>query len=359
MVYYPSVNIVHMDSDAMTPDETWMMQALTLAKKGIGTTSPNPPVGAIIVKDGTILGEGYHERAGELHAERRAIQNALERGNREKLPGSTIYVTLEPCSSHGKTPPCTDAILEWGISRVVYGAVDPDKRHRGRADALLSSMGVCVQGRVAEEACKAFLRPWMHAVENGRPWVTAKIAATLDGRIVRQRERWLSSEESLCYAHQLRAESDAILVGGNTVRKDNPALTIRRSLFPVPECKQQPWRIVLTRNKDSLPLESTLFTDSFSARTLVFQDADNLQDLLHMLYREYGIIRLMLECGGNLLRSFLEQGLVNEWVQIITPYLSGGEQWLLPGDYMPVERQLARKEVFPCGQDVILRGLLT
>lgn len=348
-----------MKPEALSPDELWMMRALELAQKGVGTTSPNPPVGAVIVKNGQILGEGYHERAGELHAERRAIQDALERGHRSELAGSTIYVTLEPCSSHGRTPPCTDAVLERGIARVVYGAVDPDKRHRGRADALLEAEGVQVQGRVAEEACRAFLRPWIHAVENKRPWVTAKIAATLDGRIVRQKERWLSSEESLSYAHQLRAESDGILVGGNTVRTDHPALTIRRPMRPVPECKKQPWRIVLTRSEATLPREIALFTDSYADRTLVFRDVENLGSMLESLFSEYGIIRLMLECGGNLLRSFLEQGLVDEWVQIITPFLSGGEQMLLPGDYMPVERQLADAETFSCGRDIILRGLLT
>lgn len=343
----------------MSQDEQWMMRALELARKGVGTTSPNPPVGAVIIKNGQLIGEGYHEKAGEAHAERRAIQNALERGNEGELAGSTIYITLEPCSSYGKTPPCTDAILERGIARVVYGAVDPDVRHRGRADALLSARGVQVQGRVAEEACRAFLMPWMYAVEKKRPWVTAKIAATLDGRIVRQAERWLSSADSLSYAHQLRAESDGILVGGNTVRMDKPALTIRRPLHPLPLCKEQPWRIVLSRQQDSLPRDIALFTDEYAERTLVFENVEHLQSLLEKLYHEYGIVRLMLECGGNLLRTFLEQGLVNEWVQVITPYLSGGEHLLLPGGYLPAEKTLTRMESMTCGRDIILRGLLT
>lgn len=338
-------------------DEKWMMRALQLAQKGVGTTSPNPPVGAVIVKDGRVLGEGYHERAGEMHAERRAIADALQKGNR--VCGATIYITLEPCSSHGKTPPCTDAILENGISRVVYGAVDPDKRHRGRADALLSEKGVQVQGRVAEDACKAFLRPWMHAIENGRPWVTAKIAATLDGRITRKSERWLSSEESLRLAHQLRLESDAILVGGNTVRTDYPALTIRRPLSPIPECKKQPWRIVLTRSRGSLPIDAPLFADASSDRTLVYENVEDLRCLLEAIYQDYGVIRLMLECGGNLLRSFLEQGLVDEWVQIVAPYLGGGDAMLLPGDYLPVEQRLRDVQVALSGRDTIIRGRLT
>lgn len=338
-------------------DEQWMMRALELARKGLGATSPNPPVGAVIVKHGRVLGEGYHEKAGEAHAERRAIQDALAQGHAD-LAGATLYITLEPCSSHGKTPPCTEAIIERGIARVVYGAVDPDERHRGRADALLRARGIEVQGRVAEAACRAFLRPWMHAVEKKRPWVTAKIAATLDGRTVRRGERWLSGEEALAYAHRLRAESDAILVGGNTVRTDHPRLTIRRALAAVPPRKEQPWRVVLSRHADSLPRDIDLFTDAYADRTLVFANVDNLRSMLERLHGEYGVVRLMLECGGGLLRSFLEQGLVDEWVQVVTPHLSGGEQLLLPGVFMPEERRLGEMKALPCGRDVILRGLV-
>lgn len=340
-------------------DEQWMLHALRLARKGLGTTSPNPPVGAVIVKNNQLLGEGYHKRAGEPHAERCAISDAIERGNAHELNGSTIYVTLEPCSSYGKTPPCTEAILENKIARVVYGAVDPDKRHRGRADALLTSHGVEVQGRVLEEPCRAFLRPWMHSIENRRPWVVAKIAATLDGRIVRKKERWLSSEESLRYAHQLRMESDAILVGGNTVRRDLPALTIRYPLNEIPCVKKQPWRVVLTKNKALLPKTAPLFTDEHAERTLVLENVESLEMMLHDLYSDYGVVQLMLECGGNLLRAFLEKKLINEWVQVVTPYLSGGEEMMLPGVFLPEERTFEPVECFSSGRDLIMRGMLT
>ena len=339
-------------------DEHWMQHALQLAQLGVGTTSPNPPVGAVIIRDGLILGEGYHEQAGQAHAERRAISHALSQGHANRLKGATIYVTLEPCSSYGKTPPCTEAILEAGISRVVYGAVDPDKRHRGRADALLQAAGVQVQGRVAEEACRAFLEPWAYAVENKRPWVLAKIATTLDGRITRKEERWLSGEASLSLAHQLRLESDAILVGGRTVRTDKPALTVRRPLRPVPSCKKQPWRIVLTEDRATLPADAPLFTDAHADRTLVYESVRDMEALLRELYEQRGVVRLMLECGGRLLRRFLEQGLVNEWVQMITPHLSGGGDYLLPGDYLPAEQRLEAEEVQTLGADVVLRGRL-
>ena len=344
------------ETEQARQDEQWMQHALQLSQRGVGTTSPNPSVGAVIVKNGQLLGEGYHEKAGEAHAERRAIQDALQKGNAEQLKGATIYVTLEPCSSYGRTPPCTEAILSAGISRVVYGSVDPDKRHRGRADALLRAAGVEVQGRVAEAACRAFLEPWAHTVEYGMPWVTAKIATTLDGRIVRQQERWLSCEASLSFAHELRAQSDAILVGGETVRADLPSLTIRKLRSPLPPCKEQPWRIVLTRHRESLPLAAPLFADAYSHRTLVYENVEDMRSMLRELYNRYGVVRLMLECGGNLLRVFLEQNLVNEWVQVVTPYLSGGERLMLPGAYLPCELRLHSLSSVPCGQDIILRG---
>ncbi len=339
-------------------DQLWMYRALSQAKFGLGTTSPNPPVGAVIVKDGLLLGESYHERAGEPHAERRAIANALLRGHEKKLRGATIYVTLEPCSSHGKTPPCTDAIIESGIAEVVYACKDPDKRHQGRADEVLQAAGVRVRSGVCEEACEAFLRPWKHAITTGRPWVVAKIATSLDGRITRRNGGWLSCEESVKEAHQLRLESDAILVGGNTVRRDNPALTIRKPKSPIPDAKIQPWRFVFTRDEDSLPSTATLFRDEHAQRTIVFENVENLSAWLEEIHSEYGIVQLMLECGGNLLRAFLEQGLVDEWLQIVTPRLCGGSDDVLPGDFLPHELHLDTEYHLSSGTDILIRGLL-
>ncbi len=340
-------------------DRHWMERALQLAARGLGTTSPNPPVGAVIVQKGQLIGEGFHEKAGEPHAERRALADARARGNAALLPGSTLYVTLEPCSSQGRMPPCTEGILEAGIGRVVYGAVDPDKRHRGRADALLRAAGVQVEQGLCEAACLHVLRPWLFALEHGRPWVLVKVATTLDGRICRRDERWLSSPESLRYAHQLRLESDAILVGGGTLRADDPALTIRLPQEEIPAVKQQPWRVVLTREKSSLPGHCKLLTDEHAARTLVFEQVEDLgRDVLEPLYRERGVVRLMLECGGGLLRSFLEAGLVNEWVQVVTPTLGGGEALMVPGDYLAQERRWTREAVELSGGDVVLRGVV-
>ncbi len=340
-------------------DRHWMQRALELAARGLGTTSPNPPVGAVIVQGEELIGEGFHEKAGEPHAERRALADARARGKGEQLRGATIYITLEPCSSYGRTPPCTEGILEAGISRVVYGAVDPDTRHRGRADALLRAAGVQVEQGLCEEECMKLLRPWLFVLEHGRPWVTAKIATTLDGRICRCKERWLSGEESLRYAHQMRLESDAILIGGGTLRADDPALTIRTPLAAIPAVKEQPWRIVLTQDRHSLPQDCKLFTDEHAARSLVFERVEDLrQELLEPLYRERGVVSLMLECGGSLLRRFVEERLVNEWVQVITPTLGGGGQLAIPGDYLAQEAHWQQEAVIHSGRDIILRGTL-
>lgn len=340
-------------------DTEWMQRAVELSRKGVGTTSPNPPVGAVLVKDGSIIGEGWHEVVGEVHAERRAIADAVARGNESLLCGATIYVTLEPCSSHGKTPPCTDAIIERGIARVVYGVVDPDKRHRGQADAVLHAAGIEVRGGVCEEACREVLRPWLFATEHGRPWVVAKVACTLDAKMVRQTERWISDPEALRHSHQLRAASDAILVGGETVRRDNPALTIRKPLVGPSERKKQPLRVVMTRCRESLPQDAALFTDHFKDRTLVLENVEDFAAMLEGLYAGQGVVTLMLECGGKLLREFLDRGLVNEWMQDIAPILSGGAADVVPGDFLVSEAHLEQVVYTRAGRDIIVRGLVS
>lgn len=339
-------------------DQYWMQCALQLARHGLGLTSPNPPVGAVIVQGNQLIGEGYHEVAGEAHAERRAIANAYERGNGNLLPGSTIYITLEPCSSVGRTGPCTEAIIHEKIARVVYGSTDPDMRHQGRADAILEAAGIVVCPGVLKEACDRFLRSWFHAVMTGRPWVTAKVATTLDGRMTRRQKFWLSGVDTLRYAHQLRLESDAILIGGNTLRTDDPALTIRTPVQVPSLRKKQPWRIVLTENLLSLPPMAKLFTDEYHKRTLVWENVQDLRVLLNELYTRYGIVNLMLECGGRLLRRFLEEGLINEWMQSISPMIGAGPDYVVPGEFLPQEFIFQREELIECGRDIIIRGTI-
>lgn len=339
-------------------DQQWMQRALELARLGLGLTSPNPPVGAVIVQGDQVLGEGFHEVAGEAHAERQAIADAYARGNGSLLPGSTIYVTLEPCSSVGRTGACTEAIIAEKIGRVVYGSTDPDMRHQGRADAILEAAGISVCPGVLKSACDRFLRSWFHAVMTGRPWVTAKVATTLDGRMTRRQKFWLSGVDTLRYAHQLRLESDAILVGGNTLRTDDPALTIRTPIQVPSLRKKQPWRIVLTENLLSLPPMAKLFTDEHHKRTLVWENVRDLRVLLNELYTRYGIVNLMLECGGRLLRRFLEEGLVNEWMQSISPMVGAGPDYVVPGDFLPQEFIFQREVLIECGRDIIIRGTI-
>lgn len=341
-------------------DVQWMKLALDEGRRGLGTTSPNPPVGAVVVAEGRAIGFGYHRRAGEAHAERRALADACERGHASLLAGATLYVTLEPCSSYGRTPPCTEAIVEAGLARVVYGTDDPDPRHRGRARRVLAEHGIACEGGVCATECRYLARGFLSGVERKRPWVTAKIAMTLDGRLTRCKERWLSSGPALRYAHQLRLESDAILVGGETVRCDDPALTVREPLTPIPDIKRQPWRVVATCDRSSLPPDARLLTDAFSDRTLVFERVEDWkEDLLARLYEERGVRMLLLECGGRLLRSWLAEGLVDEWVGIHTPWIAGGPSLAVSGpNFLPREWRLARPEVIQLDRDVVIRGLL-
>lgn len=351
----------------MLHDTTWMTQALNEGKKGFGTTSPNPPVGCVVVARGHIIGRGFHHQAGEWHAERMALADVRRRGNEALLRESTVYVTLEPCSSSGRTPPCTEALAEAGVARVVYGLKDPDSRHQGRAEAILSACGIpcsLIQDEEMQCACEHLARGFLMRVREKRPWVIAKTAVTLDGRITRKEERWLSCSESLEYAHILRLESDAVLVGGETLRRDDPSLTVRCKSVPIPEYKKQPWRVVMTKDASSLPSSAKLFTDQFSDRSIVYENVEDIRrDVLTPLYEEREVSVLLLECGGRLLWRWLAEGLVDEWVGIYTPWLSGGMDLSVGEcDYLPKEFHLkplpGQKRCHPCGDDMIIRGYL-
>ncbi len=361
-------------------DRAWMQLALDQAQLGLGCTSPNPPVGALIIQhrsrlqdrpptpnpsppirsDWQLIGASYHQRAGEPHAERRALADAYERGySREELIGACIYVTLEPCSSWGRTPPCTDAIIQAQLGRVVYACSDPDKRHQGRAKQILEQEGIEVLEGVFKDYCERMLRPWFFAIEHGRPWVVAKVASSLDGALSRRETSWLSCKESLHFAHQLRAQSDAILVGGGTLRRDDPSLTIRLPEGELSDCKVQPWRVLVT-TQEQADGSKKLFCDEHADRTLIYKDiADWEQELLIPLFRDHGVVTLMLECGGDLLTQWLAAGLIQEWVQIITPHLSGGPHRLLTGqDYLLREPRWREASWRPLGSDMLYRALV-
>ncbi len=244
--------------------ERWMRRCLELARRGAGHVSPNPMVGAVLVgPDGTLLGEGLHGAYGGPHAEVNAVAEAERRHGAEALRSATLYVTLEPCSHHGKTPPCADLILAKGIPRVVAGMTDPFPAVAGRGLARLRARGVEVIEGVLEKECRRLNEAFVHHVRTGRPLVTVKTAQTLDGRIatVTGDARWVSGKASRRLVHRWRAELDAVLVGSGTARADDPALTVRHV------AGRQPVRLVLDRT-GALPSTLKLFTDAFAAHTV-------------------------------------------------------------------------------------------
>jgi len=299
-------------------DDDFMRLAIAEARKGIGLTSPNPAVGAVIVKDGEVIAKGWHKKAGELHAEREAILNAVSRG--KDLCGGTVYVTLEPCSTHGTTGACTDTIIEYGFS--------------------------------------ALIRGFSKRMQTGLPWVIAKSAMSLDGRITRPdgEGQWLTGAEARAEAHQIRAEVDGIVVGGKTVRRDNPSLTIRGDAYR--KEKEQPWRAVLTQSgKKNIPAESIVLTDDFKDRTLLLEDL-SLEDSLRKL-AEKGCNVVLLECGGVLMRQFLEQGLVDEVAVFFAPMLTGGADFGFGvGEHLKKSMAIDKVQVKQLGDDLLFRGLV-
>ena len=295
-----------------------MRLALREAERGVGRTSPNPAVGAVIVRGGRVLARGYHRAAGQPHAEIEALR-ALKRPAQAR--GATIYVTLEPCSTHGRTPPCTDAILHAGLARVVIGATDPNPRHAGSGVGILEAGGIQVRAEVLGEACRRLNRPFNRWIVTGRPWVIAKAALTLDGRLTRppDEDRWLSGPAARAHAHRQRARVDAILVGAGTVRADNPRLTVRGVADADPG--RQPWRVVRTRGGD-LPAGAHLFTDEWRERTLVFRGRPLAAVLGDLGARQ--VTSVLIEGGGQVLGQAFGAGLVDEVQFYFTPWLAGG-----------------------------------
>jgi diaminohydroxyphosphoribosylaminopyrimidine deaminase/5-amino-6-(5-phosphoribosylamino)uracil reductase len=297
-----------------------MRAALREAVKGCGATSPNPAVGAVLVRDGRVIARGWHRCAGMPHAEVEALRNLPDPA---LASGATLYVTLEPCSTTGRTPPCTEAILSAGISRVVVGARDPHPSHSGRGLEMLRQHGVAVVSGVLEQECAHINRAFFKWITTRRPWVVAKAALSLDGRLTRPPGEgpWLTGPAALRDAHRLRALSDAVLIGAGTLRADNPSLTVRH--VPLPPHKPQPLRVVLTRGSVPLPAEAKVFTDSEKTRTLVF-DARPLDSVLAELGEKYAVNQLLVEGGGEVLGAFFDGGYVDEVCFYLAPILCGG-----------------------------------
>ena len=298
-------------------DRYWMRRALAAAERGLGATSPNPPAGAVLVKEGRMLAQGYHARAGAPHAEVRAFDSL---DDPRAAGGATLYATLEPCSTHGRTPPCTGVILESGVRRVVFGSIDPNPDHAGRAVTLLRGAGVDVACGVLREATDALIRIFRHWVGHRRPYIMAKAGISLDGCLTRPpgESRWLTSRGARLDAQRLRILVDGILVGAETIRQDDPQLTLRHPWAPAE--KRPLHRYVLTRSGD-LPRRARVFIDSLARQTHVIRHA-RWPDWLDAVAEAEGITSLLLEGGGVTLTEALEARAVDEIHLYLAPLVS-------------------------------------
>ncbi|MEI6970915.1 MAG: bifunctional diaminohydroxyphosphoribosylaminopyrimidine deaminase/5-amino-6-(5-phosphoribosylamino)uracil reductase RibD [bacterium] len=356
-------------------EEAWMSRAIALARHGLGQTRPNPPVGAIIVRNGRAVGQGWHRRAGTDHAEIVALKDAGRRAR-----GATLYVTLEPCSTSGKTPPCTSAILANGVTRVVIATRDPNPRHNGRGIGILRRAGVHVTEGVREEEGRALVAPFSKWVTTGMPYVTLKLGTSIDGRIsdLNGKSRWITSEESRSLVKKLRGEVDAVLVGSATALLDNP------SLLPAECSRSKPFRIVVSA-RGGLLLSNKIFSDGKSAQTIIATTrrcpspvADalgrtgaaiwhlpekhgrvSLKPLLAEMGRR-GILHVLCEGGGALAESMVREGLVDEVLFIVAPLILGGTTSTAAigghGWQLALAPKLEFTDVRRIGADILVRG---
>ena len=291
-----------------------MRAALSEARKGLGRTSPNPAVGAVLVLGNKIVGRGHHRRAGAPHAE----VECLTRFGRRVPKNAVLYVTLEPCSTTGRTGPCTEAIRTAGLSKMVVGTIDPNPRHAGRGIELLRDAGLDVRTGILAAECADLNATYNKWVQTGLPFVIAKCGMSLDGRLTAPagEEQWLTSPASRRHARALRRQVDAILVGAETVRADNPRLTVRGG-----RAAKQPWRIVLS-SSGKLPAQSRIFTDRLRDRTKVYGKT-KLETLLRQLGREE-ITSVLVEGGGEILGQALDGRLIDRVQIYVAPVFCGG-----------------------------------
>lgn len=332
-----------MKAHAADSDEQWMRHALQLACKGRGDTAPNPTVGAVLVKRGKLIGRGWHRKAGGPHAEVEALTDTIRRGHNPR--GATLYVTLEPCCTQGRTPPCTDSIIAAGIKRVVVAATDPNPIHAGKGFRLLRQAGIAVDRGVLSSEALAMNEPFNHWIVNGSPWVTVKAAMTLDGKIATAKgeSKWITSERSRRNAMEIRRCADAILVGVNTVLHDNPSLTVRCG-GQKPRSKR---RLVLDSHART-PLTAKVVNDLFAhlttivvtsaaskrrtaalakrVRVLVAPTENGRVNVSWLLRRlgEEGVTSLLVEGGGDVNASFLLSGLAHRVAFFYGPIILGG-----------------------------------
>lgn len=336
-------------------DISCMQEALALAKLGWGHTNPNPMVGALVVSpENKIIGRGYHVRAGEAHAEVNAIQDALRHYGSCK--GCSIYVTLEPCCTTGRTPPCTSAIIENGIVRVVIGALDPNPRHAGKGVEVLEEAGITCEVGVCQEECVELNRPFFKYITTGMPFVILKMAMTLDGKIANPDgvSKWITGVEARRRVQQLRRMADAIMVGGGTLRADSPGLTVREPEDWTP----QPRRIIVSQSMDEEEI-AAYFPDG-NVEKVSPASPEEWQALMKKLGDEK-CMALLIEGGGELADNVLKSGIVDYVEFHIAPMLLGGRNSIPvlggehPGELVDALR-LHRVKVTPYGSDIAISG---
>lgn len=352
-------------------DHVLMQRCLELARRALGRTAPNPLVGSVVVKEGAIVGEGFHPAAGQPHAEVFALREAGDRAY-----GATLYVNLEPCNHYGRTPPCSEAIVAAGVQRVVVGMVDPDPRVSGGGIARLQEAGIEVAVGIEEADCRTLNEAFMHRILHQQPFGILKYAMTLDGKIATTtgHSAWVTSPAARAVVHQLRSTCEAVIIGGNTVRRDNPLLTSRQA--------QTPLRVVMSRSLD-LPTDAQLWqTDS--APTLVFTETGANPTLQKALLQrgveviesavltpatvmthlhDRGCLNVLWECGGTLAARAIAAGAVQKVLTFIAPKIIGGSHAPSPvGDLglttMTEALMLERWQWRAIGSDLLIEGYL-
>ena len=357
----------------MNPDHFYMKLALSLARKGIEGASPNPMVGAVVVKSGKIVGQGYHKIYGGAHAEINALHDA---GMAAK--GGTLYLNLEPCCYFGKTPPCTDTVIKAGIKRVVAGMTDPNPKVSGKGFDILRKAKLDVEIGVLEEECRRLNEGFIKRITTGRPFVILKVAASLDGKTAtRHREsKWITSEASRLHVHKLRKQVDAIMTGIGTILADDPLLTPR-----VGKVKRFPLRVVVDSSlrvpptakvvevntlfvtTDSAPVQKLKFLESQGAKVEIFKSRDGKVDMTIVMdyLGKKGINSMMIEAGPELSASLVREGLVDKVVFFYAPRIIGGID--APGmvggsgidklaEAIPIKDIVAKR----CGEDIMIEG---
>lgn len=358
-------------------DRQMMHRCLELARQAAGSTAPNPMVGSVVVQNGQIVGEGFHPKAGQPHAEVFALRAAGAQSQ-----GATVYVNLEPCSHFGRTPPCADALIAAGVAKVVVGMVDPNPQVSGSGIERLRKAGIEVRVGVESEACRKLNESFVHRIQYQRPFGILKYAMTLDGKIATTtgHSAWITSPTARTWVHQLRSQCDAIIVGGNTVRRDNPLLTSHGQ-------GHNPLRIVMSRSLD-LPLQAQLWQTA-AVPTLVFTEnraATNLDQkdlrqgleqqgvevvplpcltpaLVMPLLYERGLLSVLWECGGRLAAKAITDGAVQKVLAFIAPKIIGGAKAPSPIDdlgLIQMTEALVLEEVcwHSVGVDFLLEGYL-